>query len=77
MHGAKTPPPVRPQASPVHDPKKDLSAEFARAAAHGTPLMASPAIKSPYHKKQRTADDLDLEPCFPNVQLIPSLGYFK
>ena len=65
--GDKTPPPSRASASPVvADPKKDLSSEFAKAAVETNRLMASPPIRSPYNKKQRTAGDDEHEPCFHN-----------
>ena len=60
-----TPPPKQTLASPAAatNPKKNLSGEFAKAAASnendGT-LLASPAtIKSPYPKKARTHEDLE------------------
>ena len=55
-------PPAKPRASPVGgNPRKDLSGEFAKAASDNAAgaLMASPQIKSPFHKKIKLDDHLE------------------
>ena len=57
-------PPPKPTASPLaSNPRKDLSLDFAKAADDAAPaVLASPPIKSPYHKKPRITED-PMETC--------------